>query len=101
MTRPGDRPDEVRKLREDFDHLPGQVASQRRMVQHRAIFPAFNSLDIGFDHEAALEYLKEPSKAVKVPDDQRGRLMGLVLAFGMTCVEADRERREEAAPMKS
>jgi len=97
VTRPGDidyrRPDQARKLRDDFDHLPGQSASQRRIVKHsHAIFPAFDSLEIGFNHEAAIAYLEEPSKAVKLPDDQRGRLTGLVLAFGMTCVEADRER---------
>lgn len=90
-----DRPDTVRKLREDFDHLPGQVAAQRRMVKHtHAIFPAFDSLDLGFDHNVAIDYLKPVFDALGVPEEKRGRFAGGVLAFGMTCVEAERERRE-------
>lgn len=93
------RPDEVRKLREDFDHLPGQLAAQRRIVKHHhAIFPAFDSLDIGIDHDTAAAYLKGPLDAVKMPEDQRGRLLGIVLGFGMTCVEADREEAERRSP---
>lgn len=90
MERDGD---EVRKLREDMDHLPGQVAAQRRLSRHHAVFPAFNSLDI-FDTDTARAYLFAPLNAVKVPEDQRGRLMGVVLAFAITCVEADRENRD-------
>jgi hypothetical protein len=77
------RDDEVKTLRDDFDHLPGQLAAQRRITTYgRAIF----------DHHAAIAYLKDPMKAVKLPEDQRGRASGIVLAFGMTCVEAERER---------
>jgi hypothetical protein len=87
-----DRDDKVRKLRDDFDHLPGQLAAQRRITTYgHAIFPAFDSLEI-FDHHAAIAYLQDPMKAVKLPDDQRGRASGIVLAFGLTCVEAERER---------
>lgn len=90
-----ERDDKVSKLREDFDHLPGQLAGQRRMVKHQhAVFPAFDSLDLGFDHHAALEYLEGPLAAVKLPENQRARLAGIVLAFGMTCVEAERERTD-------
>lgn len=89
-----DRADTVRNLREDMDHMPGQIAAQRRMVKHtHAIFPAFDSLSLGFDHHAAIEYLKPVFDALNVPEEKRARFAGGVLAFGMTCVEADRERR--------
>lgn len=85
--------DEVRALRDDMDHIPGQLAGQRRMVNHsHRVFPAFNSLDIGIDADTALEYLKKPAGALRVPNDQLGRLLGFMLAWGITCVEAERER---------
>lgn len=92
-AREGDVGDEVRALRDDQDQLPGQLAGQRRMVNHSSrVFPAFNSLDIGIDADAALAYLQRPASAIGVPVDQRGRLLGFMLAWGITCVEAERER---------
>jgi hypothetical protein len=95
--------DEVRSLRDDMDHLPGQTAGQRRLVCHsHRVFPAFNSLEIGIDAETALAYLKKPFDACRVPAEERGRLLGVMLAFGITCVEAERERvaavEKEGAP---
>jgi len=89
------RQDEVKTFREDFDHLPGLLESQRRMTIHNHhVFPAFDSLEI-FDHLTAEEFLTAPFGAIKLPDDQRGRMLGLVLAFAITAVEADRKLREE------
>lgn len=90
--------DEVRKLRDDMDHLPGLLAAQRRLVSHgMKVYPAFDSLDI-FDRIAAADYIADQLAAIKVPKEQRGRMLGLVLAFGITCVEADRELHREADP---
>lgn len=93
-VRNGD--DRVKKLREDQDQLPGQLAAQKRLVkyQHR-VFPAFNSLDIGFDADAALEFVKPAAAAIGVPEENLGKLLGYVLSFGTVCVEAERVRAAE------
>jgi hypothetical protein len=91
--------DEVRALREDMDQMPGQVAAQRRMVNHGSrVFPAFNSLDIGIDADTALAYLQASAKVIGVPADQYGRLLGILLAWGVVVVEAERERVASLLP---
>lgn len=87
--------DEVKTFREDFDHLPGLIEAQRRMRTYdHKVFPAFDSLEI-FDHHTAIEFLKAPLGAIRLPEDQRGRMAGIVLAFAITAIEADRKLREE------
>lgn len=90
-----DDSDAVKNLREDQDQLPGQLAAQRRLVNHhRRVFPAFNSLDLGFDSDAALEFIKPAAAVIGVPEANLGKLLGYVLSFGTVCVEAERERVE-------
>lgn len=90
-TQPRD--DRVEKLREDMDQMPGVLAGQRRLVKHdRRVFPAFESLDLGISPETALTYLQAPSNVIGVPEENRGKLLGFILAWGITCVEAERER---------
>lgn len=99
-TQSNQRPDdEVRLLRDDLDHLPGLVASQRRLTAHSMrLYPAWNSLELGIDVDAALDYIERPLKAAGLPADQYGRLVGIILGFGITMIEAERERaaRESA-----
>lgn len=91
-----ERGDEVRKLREDQDQLPGQLAAQKRLVKyHSRVFPAFDSLDLGFDHDAALEFIKPAAAAIGVPPENLGKLLGYCLSFGTVCVEAERIRVKE------
>jgi hypothetical protein len=90
--------DEVRNLREDQDQLPGQLAAQKRLVKYRnRVFPAFDSLDLGFDADAALEFVKPAAAAIGVPPENLGKLLGYVLSFGSVCVEAERIRVKEEA----
>lgn len=89
-------PDYVSKFAKDFDGMPGVMASQRRIAKNGyRIFTAFNSLDV-FDRESAERYLRKQLDAVKVPADQRERLMAVLLNFAMVCVEADRENCVES-----
>lgn len=80
--------------RSDFDHLPGVVAAQDRLLEHeQRSYDAFDSLGI-FSHEEAIDFAFAPL-AKYVPGNNLGLVMGVMLMFGATCVEADRERRAE------
>ena len=77
----------------DFDHLPGVAAAGHRLLDHdQHVLDAFDSLDI-FSNEDARLYVESAARKVRVPDDAFGLFIGVLLAFGMTCVEADRELR--------
>lgn len=96
--------DEVRLLRDDLDHLPGLVASQRRLTGHgMRLYPAWNSLELGIDVDAALDYIERPLRAAGLPDRQYGHIVGIILGFGITMVEAERERtrREGVGPART
>jgi hypothetical protein len=97
----------VNRYREDSWMVPGHEEAARRIAAHQGrIFPAFTSLDVGFDVEAAQEYLDGAVKTLmahsvvkeNAPGDKHeefaGRLTGVILAFAMTAVEADRENRD-------
>lgn len=95
------RQDEVKKLRTDQDQLPGQLAAQTRLVGNgNRVFNAFNSLDLGFDVEAAIDFTKPSAAAIGVPQENLGLLIGWCLSFGIVCVEAERQRQQEEARMQ-
>jgi hypothetical protein len=83
------------KTRSDFDHLPGVRQAQDRLLAHgERSYDAFDSLGLGFDHEEAIDFTFAP--LVKyVPGNNLGLVMGVLLMFGATCVEADRLRRAD------
>jgi hypothetical protein len=84
--------DAVHLLRDDVDHIPGVLAAQRRITANASrAFPAFNSLGV-LDVETAFEYMERPLKAIGLPKDAHQAVMLVMLSFGMTMVEAERER---------
>lgn len=89
--------DEVNQ-RDGMWMVPGQAAAQRRLALNcQRIFPAFESLEV-MSLDAAEDYLKEPLQWLRVKLERENldaaRLLGIILGFAMTCVEADRESRE-------
>lgn len=64
----------------------------RLLLQARgSIYAAFDALGCGFDHEAALAYLEGSPGFQALPEDQRGKVTGLVMGFALTAVESVRE----------
>jgi hypothetical protein len=90
FQRPPRPDDEVKLLRDDLDHLPGLLASQRRLrASDMRIYPAWNSLELGIDVEAALEYIERPLQVLGLPKEKYAKLVGIVLGF---------ERQRESVP---
>lgn len=87
--------DEI-SFRAGFEGMPGVMGSQRRFNLHGGrVLPAFESLDlIGVD--AALDFLEEPLGWMVADEDRFNGIIGMVLSFGILCVEAERERVREA-----
>lgn len=81
--------------RDDFDHLPGLLAAQKRLsMTHGEIFPAFEGLDIrGLSVDALLDYIERPLKSAGMEEKEYGRVVGVILGTVMIAVEADREAR--------
>lgn len=76
--------------------IPGQRKAQHRFIEHKAVIrDAFDSLDLGFDFDKALEYIKDTPTwqevEAEIGEQQAMRLFGSILAFSMVCVEADRQ----------
>lgn len=88
-------PDSV-SFRGEFEFLPGVLASQRRLIRHsERLFPAFDSLDI-MGVEAALDFVERPLEQMVGDEDHFEGVVGVLLSFGILCVEAERERVREA-----
>jgi len=80
---------------ENFNALPGYTAAARRLASHQTFKGAWEALEI-FPAESAEEWLAEKLLRLRNArkDDSRFDEMALdvLLAFGMLCVEADREK---------
>ena len=73
--------------------LPGRIAAARRLVDAGgSIRDAFESLGL-FTFDQALEYVRETPtwRSFRLSEQDEARLFGVVLAFAVTVVEADRE----------
>lgn len=71
---------------------PAALRAGRRLLAHdRRIRGAFESLGLGITYDDAEAYLLGAPTFREVPENLRGQVIGMVLAFGMICVERDRE----------
>lgn len=90
------------KLRDKAWRFPGLARAQRRLVSRDGIYGAFQSLEV-VDLDAAIEYIDGPLKVIAKEADldevHYSQLVGVVLGFAVTMVEAEREKRE--AEMKT
>lgn len=74
-------------------------AAERLLRADRHIREAFEGLDLGWTLEDVEEWLEgTPSQSGqrlpiwnKIPEELRGQLVGMVMAFGILVVERDRE----------
>lgn len=80
---------------EDFNALPGYTAAARRLANHPTFKAAWEALEV-FPAQSAEEWLSEKLLRLRNArkDDSRFDDMALdvILAFGLLCVEADREK---------
>ena len=83
--------------------VPGHGAAADRLVEARgSIRAAFESLDLGFGYDEALEYLRgAPSWQAITSKRSEGLTFGALLGFAITAVEADRARQSEAGTERS
>lgn len=66
-------------------------AAERLLEARGSIRAAFESLDLGFDYDDALAYLRgSPSWQAITTDTSEGLMFGAILGFAITAVEADR-----------
>lgn len=94
-------PDEVTVLRDDVDHIPGQLAFQRRLNLHGLrMYPTFNSLDV-MPVDAAIDLVKDQLVAAGASREQSNKFLMIMLAFGTIMVEAERERVRGEEEMKT
>lgn len=82
---------------ENFNALPGYTAAARHLANHDTFKAAWEALEV-FPVESAEEWLAEKLLRLRNArkDDSRFDEMALdvLLAFGMLCVEADREKTQ-------
>lgn len=87
---------------ENFNALPGYAAAARRLANNPSFKAAWEELEV-FPAESAEEWLTEKLIRLRNARGDESRFdelaLDVLLAFGMLCVEADREnRRLEATP---
>lgn len=81
---------------------PGSEAAADRLARaDGSIYAAFDELGCGFDHEWALSYIAGSPSFNALPEDERGKVVGLVLGFAITAVEAERENIGTARALRS
>src|SRR4051794_37215424 len=85
-----------------MDLPPGADAAAERLRRaDGSIYAAFDELGCGFDHEWALGYIAGSPSFNALPEDERGKVVGLVLGFAITAVEAERENVGTTRALKS
>lgn len=81
-----------------MDHVPGVLASQRRLALHYGdLYAAVQSLDCPLDVDALLDYMEEPLKRAGIApggdEYDYGVAISVLLGGILMAIEADREER--------
>jgi hypothetical protein len=73
------------------DSRANQKAKGRLVAAGGSVYEAFDRLGCGIDHQQMLDYLAGSLHFQTLPEDQRGKVAGLVM--GTAFVESEREVR--------